>query len=323
MDVVRGVGNEGESIARFDIKDYAIYLITLGIFIVFAIFLRHRGFLSLINVMNIFRQTAIISIMAVGFTLILASGEFDLSIGSTVALSALIGALMLQKVGIIPAVIIAISVGAIVGFVNGFFVVKVKMPSFLATLAMLGIIHGFARWITRLQAIPVIDKRFTFIFGGGNIGPIPTLFLWTLLVMVVGHIAMVNTLFGRKILAIGGNRTAARLAGINVARVKWILFIIMGMISSLSGLLYSGRLHAARYTYGEQDLWSIVAAVVIGGNSIYGGTGTIIGAVVGSLILGMVNNGLILFGFTVDQQVIFRGLMILIAVALSPTAPEE
>lgn len=317
--IVRGV----KEVHRVKIKDFAIYLIMLGIFIVFAVFLKERGFLSLVNLMNIFRQTAIISIMAVGFTFMLASSEFDLSIGSTVALSALVGALALQRYGILPAIVSALGVGVMVGYANGFFVVKAKMPSFLATIAMMGIIHGFARWITRLQAIPVINEAFTFTFGGGNVGPIPTLFIWTAVVMVLGQIAMVKTLFGRKVLATGGNVVAARLAGINTDRVKWLLFVAMGMISSLAGLLYSGRLHAARYTYGEQDLFTIVAAVVIGGNSIYGGTGTVIGAVVGSLILGMVNNGLILFGFTVDQQVIFRGVMILTAVALSPKSPKE
>jgi ribose transport system permease protein len=323
MNSVNNPENNGESISGFKIKDYAIYLIMLGIFIVFAFFLRNRGFLSIVNLMNIFRQTAIISVMAVGFTFVIASGEFDLSIGSTVALSALVGSLMLQRTGIFPAVIAAVAVGAVIGFVNGFFVVRARMPSFLATIAMMGIIHGLARWITHLQAIPVLNDRFTYIFGGGNLGPIPTLFVWTLIVMVFGQIAMVKTLFGRKVLATGGNVVAARLAGINTDKVKWVLFIIMGMIASLAGLLYTGRLHAARYTYGGQDLFTIVAAVVIGGNSIYGGTGTIIGAVVGSLILGMVNNGLILFGFSVDQQVIFRGVMILVAVALSPSAPKE
>lgn len=323
MDELKSIDTRLREARKIKIEDYAIYLIMLGIFIFFAIFLRERGFLSLVNLMNIFRQTAIISIMAVGFTFMLASGEFDLSIGSTVAMSSLVGALTLQRYGIAPAVVSALGVGALVGFVNGFFVVKAKMPSFLATIAMMGIIHGLARWITHLQAVSVVNERFTYIFGGGNVGPIPTLFLWTMAVMVIGQIAMEKTLFGRKVLAIGGNVVAASLAGINTARVKWLLFMAMGMISSLSGILYTGRLHAARYTYGEQDLFTIVAAVVIGGNSIYGGTGTIIGAVIGSVILGMVNNGLILFGFSVDQQVIFRGVMILTAVALSPKGLNE
>jgi ribose transport system permease protein len=182
----------------------------------------------------------------------------------------------------------------------------------------MGIIHGFARWITHLQAIPVTNERFTFIFGAGNIGPISTLFIWTIAAVVIGHFVMAKTSFGRKVLAAGGNKTAAEFSGINVTNVKWMLFIAMGMIAALAGLLYSGRLHAARYTYGEADLFTVVAAVVIGGNSIYGGKGTVIGALIGSIILGMINNGLILFGFSVDQQVIFRGVIILIAVALSP-----
>jgi len=300
------------------LREYAIYFIMLGIFIIFAIFLRDKGFLSGVNIMNIFRQTAMISIMAVGFTFLLASGEFDLSIGSTVALSALVGALVLQRAGIIPAVLAALALGAVVGVINGALVVKVRMPSFLATIATMGIIHGFARWITHLQAVPVTNDRFTYIFGAGNIGPISTLFIWTILAVVVGHFVMAKTSFGRKVLAAGGNKTAAIFSGINVTNVKWLLFIAMGMIAALAGLLYTGRLHAARYTYGEADLFTVVAAVVIGGNSIYGGKGTVIGALIGSIILGMINNGLILFVFSLDQQVIFRGVIILIAVALSP-----
>lgn len=307
-----------QSTALRILREYAIYFIMLGIFIVFAIFLRDKGFLSGVNIMNIFRQTAMISIMAVGFTFLLASGEFDLSIGSTVALAALVGALVLQRAGIILAVLAALALGAVVGVINGALVVKVRMPSFLATIATMGIIHGFARWITHLQAVPVTNDRFTYIFGAGNIGPISTLFIWTIVAVVVGHFVMAKTSFGRKVLAAGGNKTAAIFSGINVTNVKWLLFIAMGMIAALAGLLYTGRLHAARYTYGEADLFTVVAAVVIGGNSIYGGKGTVIGALIGSIILGMINNGLILFGFSVDQQVIFRGVIILIAVALSP-----
>jgi len=311
------------SVVATKVKENAIYLIMLGIFIIFAIFLRDKGFLSATNIMNIFRQTAMISIMAVGFTFLLTSAEFDLSIGSIVAFTALIGALVLAKFGIILAVVAAIATGTLIGVINGALVVKARMPSFLATIATMGIIHGFARWITHLQAVPVTNERFTNIFGGGNIGPISTLFIWTIVVVAVGHIVLVKTGFGRKIMAAGGNPIAATFSGINVQNVKWLLFIVMGMIASLAGLLYTGRLHAARYTYGSNDLFTVVAAVVIGGTSIYGGKGTVVGALIGSIILGMINNGLILFGFSVDQQVIFRGVIILIAVALSPKGPKE
>lgn len=300
------------------IKENAIYFIVVGIFVIFAIFLRDKGFLSAVNIMNIFRQTAMISIMAVGFTFLLASGEFDLSVGSTVALCALIGALILQRFGIALAVIAALATGAFVGVINGALVVKIKMPSFLATIATQGIIYGFARWVTHLQAVSVTNSKFTYFFGAGNLGPISTLFIWTIAVVAIGHIIMANTSFGRKVLAAGGNKIAATFSGINVNNIKWLLFIAMGVLAALAGLLYTGRLNAARYTYGESDLFTIVAAVVIGGNSIYGGKGTVIGALIGSIILGMINNGLILFGFSVDQQIIFRGIIILVAVALSP-----
>jgi len=160
----------GKGVVATRIRENAIYFIVVGIFIIFAIFLRDKGFLSAVNLMNIFRQTAMISIMAVGFTFLLASGEFDLSVGSTVALCALIGALTLQRFGIAAAVAAALTAGAFIGVINGALVVKAKMPSFLATIATQGVIFGFARWITHLQAVPVTNPKFTYIFGAGNIG---------------------------------------------------------------------------------------------------------------------------------------------------------
>lgn len=299
-------------------NENAIYFIMIIIFIVFAIALRDKGFLSSSNIMNIFKQTAVISIMAVGFTFILASGEMDLSVGSNVAFSALIAALMLQRYGIIVATVAALATGSLLGLINGLLVVKVRMPSFLATLATQGIIYGSARWITNMQAVPVLNKKFTAIFGGGSIGPIPVLFIWTMLAVIIGHVVMNKTSFGRKVLATGGNKVAATLSGINTGNVKMLLFTVMGFIGALSGMLFTGRLAAARYNYGEADLFTVVAAVIVGGNSIYGGKGKIIGTLIGSIILGLINNGLIIFGASVDQQIIFRGVIILLAVALSP-----
>jgi ribose transport system permease protein len=253
----------GTSRARTILRDYAIYFIMIGIFIFFAIFLRDKGFLSGVNVMNIFRQTAVISILAIGFTFLLTSAEFDLSIGSTTALAALVGAIILQKAGIFAAVAAAIALGAAIGVVNGALVVKARMPSFLATIATMGIIHGFARWITNLQAVPVTNERFKFIFGGGNVGPISTLFIWTIVAVAIGHLILTKTSFGRKVFAAGGNKIAANFSGINVANVKWLLFIVMGAIAALAGLLYSGRLAAARYTYGEADLFTVVAFYIV------------------------------------------------------------
>lgn len=299
-------------------SENAIYFIMIVIFIFFAIALRDKGFFSALNMMNIFKQTAIISILAVGFTFVLASGEMDLSVGSTTAFCALIAALMLQRYGIIMSTVIALATGSLIGISNGLLVVKVRMPSFLATLATQGVIYGSARWITNMQAVPVLNTRFSTIFGGGSFGPVPVLFIWTMAVVIIGHIIMNKTSFGRKVLATGGNKVAARFSGINTGNVKILLFTTMGFIAALSGMLFTGRLAAARYNYGEADILTVVAAVIVGGNSIYGGKGKVIGTLIGSIILGLVNNGLIMFGASVDQQIIFRGVIILLAVALSP-----
>jgi len=301
-----------------NIKEYMIFIIAFGIFIIFSIVLFDKGFLTGVNILNIFRQTAMISVMAVGYTFVMATGEIDLSIGSTIALTALISAIVVGKFGILASLIAAVSFGALIGFINGFFVVKVKIPSFLATLAMMIMVQGFARWITQLRAISVTNKTFNFIFGGGNLGRVPILFIWTLLFIIIGHFIMVKTSFGRKVLATGGNQVAARFSGINTGNIKWLLFTVLGAIAAITGMLYTGRMTAARYSYGENDLFTIMAAVIIGGNSIYGGKGTVVGAFIGSIIIGMVNNGLILFGLNVDLQIIFKGAIILLAIILSP-----
>jgi ribose transport system permease protein len=305
-------------ITKNKIKENAIYFISLAIFIFFAIFLRDRGFLSRANIMNILRQTAIISVMAVTYTFLLAAGQFDLSLGSVVGLSSLIGALALQRFGIAAAIAAALATGASIGAINGALVTKGKMPSFLMTLATQGIVLGLARWVTNLATVPVLNRTFSFIFGAGNIGIIPTLFVWTIVVVIIGHIIMTQTAFGRKVIAVGSNKTAAEYIGINADNLTWGLFIALSTTASLAGLLYAGRMEAARYSFGQQDLFTTFGAVIIGGNSVYGGRGLIIGALFGSLIFGVINNGLILSGLSVDQQLIFRGIIIIIAVALSP-----
>ncbi|MCL5073038.1 MAG: ABC transporter permease [Actinobacteria bacterium] len=299
-------------------RENVIYIIVLIMFIIFAVLLKDKGFLSVYNLMNILRQTALISILAVSFSLLIAAAEFDLSAGSVIALSSLVGAMALREYGIIAGVISALAVGALIGGINGFFIVKVKIPAFLMTLATMGIVRGIARWITDLRSVPVANERFRFIFGGGSIGKLPLLFIWTIVIMVIGHLVLKKTTFGRKILAVGGNKIAAKFVGINAEKIKWMLFIVMSMTSALVGLLYNGRLGAASYFYGEEELFIVVAAVVIGGNSVYGGKATIIGAIIGSIIIGIINNGLILLGFSVDQQLMFRGIIIVLAVGLSP-----
>jgi ribose transport system permease protein len=294
-----------------------VYVGFVLIFVFFAITLRDSGFLTIENQLNVLRQTAFVSVMAFGMTFALSAGEIDLSIGAVVALSAMVIAVLLRDANALVAVPAGLSVGIIVGLANGLLTTRLRVPSFLITLGMAGIVGGLARWITSLQPVPVLDDNYTFIFGSGNIGPFPTLFIWTIAALLVAHVVYRKTTFGRQVLATGGNRTAARYSGINTARIRVASLVICSFTAALAGLLYVGRIHSARYTLGETDLLTVIAAAVIGGTSMAGGRGSIIGALLGSLVMGVLNNGLILMGFSVTEQQIARGVIIIVAVALS------
>lgn len=305
-----------------EIQRYIVYLAFLAILVFFSFMLRDQGFLTTTNLINIIRQSAPIIVMAVGLTFTLSAGEIDLSIGSVVALSALVAAVLLRDYGFVVGVIGGLLVGVIVGLVNGLLTVKVRIPSFLVTLGMLGIVAGLARTLTNLQSVPVRNDAFVAIFGGGSIGPISTLVIWTIVVAVIGHLVLQSLRFGRHVLATGGERQAAIFVGINTDRIRIAVLVISAFSASLAGLLYTGRLAGARYTLGEADLMTVIAAVIIGGTSLFGGRGSIIGSVFGAIIMGMLNNGLILMGLDVAEQMIARGVIIILAVALSLREPE-
>ncbi|MCC6315255.1 MAG: ABC transporter permease [Thermomicrobiales bacterium] len=302
---------------RFDLGNAIVYVGFAAVFIFFSIVLHDRAFLTVGNLTNIARQTAMISIMAIGFVFVLGAGEIDLSIGSVVALAALVTALVLRDVGIWAAIPAGLATGIVIGAINGLITTKVRIPSFLVTLGTLGIVNGLARWITDLKSVPITDPTYTFIFGSGDIGPVPILFVWTAAALVVGHLALRKTSFGRQVLATGGNKTAALYSGVRTDRIKTATLIISATAAALAGMLYAGRLHGARYTLGETDMLTVIAAVVIGGTSLFGGKGSVVGAVVGSLIMGIINNGLILMGLSVAQQMMFQGVIIILAVALT------
>ena len=299
-------------------RDYIIYMVFGGIFVFFSVVLHDKGFLSAVNLMNIARQTATIAIMAVGMTFVLSAAEIDLSFGATVALSAIVAALTLQETdSILLAVSASLLVGTMIGAINGLFVTQVGIPSFLMTLGTTGIITGIARWSTSLQYIPIDNDLYVFIFGSGDIGPISVLFIWTILVTVAGAFVLRNTRFGKQVLATGGNKISAMYSGININRIKLYVLMLNGFLAALAGILYSGRLQSARYTLGESDLMLVIAAVIIGGTNLFGGKGMVVGSVIGALIMGMVNNGLILMGLNVDQQLILRGIIVIVAVTFT------
>ncbi|WP_289096832.1 ABC transporter permease [uncultured Pseudoalteromonas sp.] len=297
-------------------REFFIYYIFLTVMLLFTVTLHDTGFFSLTNFMNIVRQTAPVTIMAIGLTFALAVGHIDLSIGAVVALSALVGAILLQHVGIPLAVVGALSVGLIVGLINGLLIERLQVSSLLITLGTMGVITGVARQITNLESVPIIDQTFTAFFGAGELFGVPSLLIWTLFTAVIAYVVLTKLSFGRHLLAVGGSPKAALAMGIKVTRIRLYALVISSLAAALAGLLYAGRLHGARYTLGEADLLTVIAAVAIGGTSLFGGRACIIGAILGSWLMGMINNGLILSGFSTNEQMIARGVILVIAVAI-------
>jgi ribose transport system permease protein len=302
-----------------DWRQYIIYVGFVIIFLVFAATLGDRGFLEPNNLLNIVRQTAIVAVVAVAMTFVLGAAEIDLSVGAVAGLASVATAMGIDQAGIAGGVVAGLATGAIVGGVNGYLTTRVGIPSFLTTLAMMGIARGVAMWISATAAIPILGRTYPAIFGGGNLGPVPSLLIWMLAFGVVGHIVLRRTTFGRRVLATGGNETAAHYTGVNTRAIKFRVLVLSSMAAAVAGMLYAGRLHSGRFQFGEGDELSVIAAAVLGGTSLFGGAGTVVGSIMGALMIGLINNGLILMGLEYSQQLIARGGIILLAVAISQT----
>jgi len=293
-----------------------IYWVFLLLILFFAITLG-KTFFSAQNLMNILRQTAMLSIMAVGMTFALAAGEIDLSAGSVIALSGCVTAMALREFNLVIALLIGIGAGIIVGVFNGFIVAKLRIPSFLVTLASMGIIGGLTRWITSLKSIGISNLTYIYFFGSGNVGPIPVLFIWTLIILIIGVLLLNKTSYGKRLLATGGNEKAAFFTGIKTRWVKMSALIISATSAAFAGMLYVGRLQGARYSIGEDLILSVIAAAVLGGTSLFGGKATVLGSLIGAIVIGIINNGLILMGLDISQQMFFRGIILLIAISIN------
>jgi ribose transport system permease protein len=210
-----------------------------------------------------------------------------------------------------------LAAGALIGAINGTLVAFLRLPSFLVTLATMGLLAGVARWLTDLQSVPITNTTFNNLFGAGSLLAVPSLVIWTVAVVAIGHFFYRESRFGAHVHAIGDNAMSARAVGIRVSHTRFFVMALSGIMAALAGLLYAGRLHGARYTLGETDLLTVIAAVIVGGTRLSGGTGTVVGALIGSLLMGMLNNGLILMGLDVSGQMMVRGLIILAAIALT------
>ena len=305
--------------SKKNIKNIAVYIAFVALFLIFAISLRNvgTGFTSLGNLMNILRQTSLIAIMAVGMTYALGAAQIDLSVGSVVGVASLVAALALKRYGIVAGVFAGVAVGAVVGAINGFLTSLLKVPAFLATLGTMIIFAGVSRTLTNLKSIPIIDSTYKYIFGGGDIGFLPLLVIWMVIIVGIGYVVFVKSGFGRRVIAVGSNPVASLYSGVNVKRVVFSVMFLSGILAGFTGVLWAGRFGGGRYSLGEGAELSVIAATVLGGTSIYGGKATVLGAAIGAIMIGMIDNALIMYGLDVYQQMIIRGIIIISAVVVT------
>ncbi len=288
----------------------------IGLFLISGVLsLTSEHFLSFENFLNILLQNANIAILAVGMTTVIILGEIDLSVGGIEALGCVVAAWMMVYggLGIIPSILIALVAGTLCGMISGFFVAYFRFHSFVSTLAMMGISRGFALIYTHGASIYGLPDSFRFI-GQGAIGSIGVPVLIAAVVLILGHLLLTQFRLGNHIYAVGGNIEAARLAGINVGRVKLIVLSISGFCGALAGVIMASRLNSGQGTIGEADLLDTIASVIIGGTSLMGGVGTIPGTVLGVLVIGVIRNGLNLLGVSSFWQMVAIGVIIICAV---------
>ena len=295
--------------------------IVIALIILCTVFtIANSRFLSLANFMNIFQQVAVVAIAAFGMTWVILLGEIDLSVGSIIAVAGMVGAQSLALgTGFPTALLITIIAGAILGAVNGLLTARLLLPSFIVTVATMSIYRGLVSLPTGGAPLMISDPNWQAI-GASHFLGVP-LIIWILLVLfLANHIALSMTVFGRETYLTGGNREAALYSGIRVNRIKIIIFTLSGVMSAIAGILLSSRLYSAQTNAGLSYELDAIAAAVLGGTSLSGGVGTMPGTLIGALIIGVLNNGMNMLSVPYFYQLIFKGVVIIIAVWLDVRA---
>jgi ribose transport system permease protein len=274
-------------------------------------------FMTPYNIGIIARQISFIAIVAIGQTTVLLTGGIDLSVGSTAGLSGILCSLLMTNVHVGPISIIFVSLvlGILLGCVNGILIGRLKLNAFIVTLAMGEIYGGLILVITRGYPILNLPESFAFL-GQGMIGLVPVPVIFMLVITIVIAYLLENTPFGRNIYAVGGNSIAAKLAGIKVENVTLYVYMLSGMFASLSGLLLTSRMNAGQPTIGASWVMPSITAAIIGGTSLSGGEGTIIGTIIGAAFMGVLANGIVLLNISSYWERVITGAVVIIAVVI-------
>ena len=307
-----------------------IALVLLGAYLSIA----SPFFLRADNMVNITRQSAITAILAVGQTLVVLTSGIDLSVGAVAALSSSAAAVLMTQqltlagvavgpVGFPLGLLVALAIGALAGTLNGLIVTKGRIPDFIATLGTLTIFRGIALLITGGLPVPShmtatelkgYLPRPAIWMGAGDVLGVPVAGAIALLVVILGWLLLRYTVLGRSVFAVGGNREAARVSGINVDRTKIYVYLLSGLIAAVAGMVLSGRMNSANALMAEEENLRSIAAVVIGGTNLFGGEGGVLGSLIGAVIMGVLGNGMNLLNVSAFWQRIVQGTVIILVV---------
>lgn len=280
-------------------------------------------FFTLRNIFNVLQGMSTIGIMAIGMTMVLVSGGLDLSVGSALAVGAMLTARLMTSHGVHPWLAVAGGLGAglVFGLVNGLLVTRAKIIPFIATLGTLSVGRGLAFLLAAgstsgvASNVPMRDAGVAWL-GAGYVGPVPVPVLLMLALVAIAALFLGSTVLGRQIYAVGSNARAARLSGVPVERVQLFTYVVTGGLSALAGVVMTGLLATASTNFGQGIELDVIAAAVIGGTSLKGGEGTVVGTLIGAAIMAVVRNAFVLLGMPLHWQIMIIGIVILLAVGL-------
>jgi len=288
-----------------------IMLLAIAVFLAFS----NEYFLSSRNLLNVGRQASVVAIVALGQALVIIARGIDLSVGSLIGLSAVVAAVALQATGLQSVGLVAgLMTGLVCGMANGLMVTRLRINPFIATLGMLSVARGVALLVT--GGIPISFTGWAEFLGAGRIFEIPVSFILMLALAFVIHVLASRHRLGREIYAIGDNPKAARLAGIDLKRTRMFVFGLCGCLAGLGGVILAGNLASADPNLGMGYELDVIAAVILGGTALNGGRGSIIGVVIGAMLMALLNNAFVLLGISAYWQVVTKGLVIIIAVGI-------
>jgi ribose transport system permease protein len=295
-------------------REFPILLILAVICVAMSIIT--NSFARVNNLFTVAKQISMIVLIALGETLVLVAGCFDLSVGSIAGFTGVMMSMVVNGTGSgILGILVSLSLGCAIGAINGLLITKVRINPFIATLGMMNIVRGIVTTMTKGLSISVMNDLISFI-GQGYVGPVPIPVILMIFFVILFDILYRKTIFGSNIKAIGGNQEAARISGIQIDRHKILIFVISGAMSALAGIIMVGRINTGQPIAGQGWEIDAIAAAIVGGTALSGGQGTIIGTLIGAALIGVMSNAMVLMSVSMYFQQVFTGMVLIGVVAI-------